>query len=69
MSLDKVIWNKEHPYNPDKIDNDFSIVKLKTALTLNDNVQPACLPDPTFNPVNATCIVSGWGDLSPGSIG
>jgi len=39
--------------------NDIIILKLKSPLTFNANVQPACLPEASFTSNKA--IVSGWG--------
>jgi len=69
IQVDKGIWNSEMPYNSGTMDNDIVILKLKTALTFNDNVQPACLPASTFAPdaSGQKCYVSGWGTLSSGA--
>jgi len=42
---------------------------LKTALTFNSDVQPACLPAANFAPDTAgqKCYVSGWGTLNSGA--
>ena len=59
----------KHPmYNPRNYDNDIAILKLKSPLTFNDNVQPACLPHPSFMPENTgeIAVISGWGDTSFG---
>jgi len=45
---------------PPKYDNDIAILKLKTPLTFNDKVRPACLPDASFIPEGIT-VASGWG--------
>ena len=76
-SLDsQKIYIKEtiiHPmYNEEKghwADNDVAILKLKSPLTFNDNVQPACLPQPSFMPENTRelAVISGWGDTSHGN--
>jgi len=47
-------------YNNVTFDNDIAILKLKTSLTFNDYVQPACLPDSSFNPAG-NGVASGWG--------
>ena len=51
--------------------NDFVILKLSSALTFNENVYPACLPDASHAPEvetpAQTCFVSGWGTLQSGS--
>lgn len=50
--------------------NDIALFQLKTAATLNDYVQIACLPDPTYGVYptnyNVTAWASGWGTLSSG---
>merc|ERR1711981_266560 len=60
------VWNEEMPYVGNN--NDFIILKLSSTLTFNDNVGPACLPDPDHAPdtKGQTCFVSGWGTLSSG---
>ena len=53
-----------HPnYNSRTHDNDIAILKLKTHLTFNENVQPACLPKPSFAPeeTGEQSVLSGWG--------
>jgi len=47
-------------YNPNTINNDIAILKLKTPLTFNDKVKPACLPAATLTP-SGVCVASGWG--------
>ena len=46
--------------------NDIAILKLCWPLTLNKQVQPACLPSKTWFPKEGTedCYVSGWGALA-----
>ena len=59
-----------HPmYNSMKMDNDVAILKLTSSLTFNENVQPACLPDPSFTPEDTGefAVVSGWGTTSEGT--
>ena len=62
-----------HPmYNVEegnKHDNDVAILKLKSPLTFNENVQPACLPHPSFMPENTRelAVTSGWGYTSQGN--
>ena len=62
-----------HPmYNPRKgnpKDNDVAILKLKSSLTFNDTVQPACLPHQSFMPEDTgdLAVVSGWGTTSEGN--
>merc|ERR1712038_1022241 len=60
------VWNEEMPYVGNN--NDFIILKLSSSLTFNDNVGPACLPDPDHAPdaTGQTCFVSGWGTLESG---
>ena len=69
MTVEKWIWNAELPYNEDTQNNDIIILKLKSHLFLNDNVQPACLPSTDWAPEtdsNNRCFVSGWGTLKSG---
>ena len=57
-----------HPmFNSMTYDNDLAILKLKSSLTFNENVQPACLPDPSFTPEDSGgfAVVSGWGTTLP----
>ena len=44
------------------------ILKLKKSLTFNNDVGPACLPDPSFAPekTGELAIVSGWGTAMEG---
>ena len=59
--VENVIIHKD--YNNDPLYNDIAIIKLKTPLKFNENVQPACLPDPDTIPEENGNIgfVSGWG--------
>ena len=60
------VWNAAMPYVGNN--NDFIILKLKSALTFNDKVGAACLPEPSHAPdaTGQTCFVSGWGTLESG---
>ena len=60
------VWNAEMPYSGNN--NDFVILKLKSAFTFNDKVGAACLPEPSHAPdaTGQTCFVSGWGTLESG---
>ena len=60
------VWNAAMPYVGNN--NDFIILKLKSALTFNDKVGAACLPEPSHAPdaTGQTCFVSGWGTLQSG---
>merc|ERR1719219_1777255 len=61
------VWNSDMPYEGNN--NDFIILKLSSALTINSDVQPACLPEADFKPDESgdTCLVSGWGTLQSGA--
>jgi len=63
------VWNNAMPYVGNN--NDFIILKLKSALTFNENVGAACLPEPSHAPdaTGQTCFVSGWGTLESGASG
>merc|ERR1712083_626725 len=67
-AVSKAIYNQDAKYNKANMDNDIVILKLKTALKFNANVQPACLPTTTFAPENkkSMSVVSGWGTLKAG---
>merc|ERR1712179_833416 len=60
------VWNDDMPYEGNN--NDFIILKLKNALTFNDDVGPICIPEPDHAPdaTGQTCFVSGWGTLESG---
>merc|ERR1711892_318961 len=70
VNIAQIIWNTNSgfEYNPGTLDNDFVILKLESALTLNDDVKPACLPSSaTYLDVSSAeeqCFTSGWGTLS-----
>merc|ERR1712051_6131 len=72
VNIDQIIWNTNSgfEYNPQTLDNDFVVLKLASALTLNDDVKPACLPSSaTYLDVSSSeeqCFTSGWGSLSSG---
>merc|ERR1711997_1217087 len=60
-----------HPsYNsPSQLNNDFSIVVLRTPVTLGARAVPACLPDSSHagdTLAGQSLTVSGWGTLSSG---
>ena len=57
-------------YNDETIDNDVAILKLRSALIFDENVQPACLPDPKFAPekTEEIAVLSGWGDMREGKV-
>merc|ERR1712203_1234718 len=61
------VWNSAMPYSGNN--NDFIILKLSSALSFNENVGSACLPEAGFAPdsTGETCVVSGWGTLNSGA--
>merc|ERR1712021_264657 len=67
-TISKLIFDTNAKYNKQTMDNDIVILKLKTALKFNANVQPACLPATTSAPENSKsmAVVSGWGTLKSG---
>merc|ERR1712127_382173 len=71
-NIAQIVWNTNagFTYNPNTLDNDFVILKLESPLTLNADVQPACLPSSAaYLDVSSTeerCFTSGWGTLSSG---
>jgi len=52
-------------YNHQAINNDVAILKLKTPLTFNDKVRPACLPAANLSP-SGVSVASGWGLIGQG---
>ena len=71
MEIQKIIWNTTsgYVYNDDTFENDIVVLKLKSPLSLNSNVQPACLPSADWAPdtdSNNRCFVSGWGTMESG---
>merc|ERR1712086_268066 len=45
IDMEKIIKNTKLPWTAEDMKNDIIIIKLKSPLKFNDNVQPACLPD------------------------
>ena len=60
----EVVDKSKPPY-----DNALAILKLRSSLTFNENVLPACLPDPSYTPEDSGefAVVSGWGLISSGT--
>ena len=58
---------RNHNYDSFSIDNDFSLLKLNTRLTINEHVRPICLAvdsnEETIYP-DGTCKAVGWGDTT-----
>ena len=50
-------------YNDVSIDFDYSIVKLSSPLSFNNDVKPACLPTANFAP-GGVAVASGWGSIT-----
>ena len=48
-------------YNKSPMDSDVAILRLPTALTIKDYVQPVCLPSSPVAP-GTNCVVTGWGN-------
>ncbi len=56
-------------YNqPFRLRNDIALIRLKTPIIFNDNVQPVCPPQPAQNYIGRTIVVSGWGKDSNGKL-
>ena len=59
-----------HPnYNPQDLNNDFSIVHLREPVSIGSRALPACLPDSSLAGdalAGKSLMVSGWGRLSSG---
>ncbi|KAJ8972127.1 hypothetical protein NQ314_000353 [Rhamnusium bicolor] len=54
-----------------KMNNDIALIKVKgKGFTLNDDVQPICLPDETANyEKELNCTISGFGSVKSGTSG
>merc|ERR1711935_906478 len=67
IAMEKIIKNTKLPWAAEHMKNDIIIIKLKSPLKFNDNVQPACLPDvASFVKAQASkqmAVLSGWGGL------
>lgn len=63
------IYNHENFDGNIKLNNDISVIKLKTSgIKFNQYVQPICLPTKNDKLIpNMNCTITGWG--SDGSIG
>merc|ERR1719211_707461 len=70
IGISQVISNNDLPYDSQTTNNDWVIAKLSSPLTLNSDVQAACLPSSSsyfstsFS--EERCFTSGWGTLSSG---
>ena len=55
-------------WNPRDVLSDIALLKLTTAFTFDEAVQPACLPSIKFHPEKenqeSVCVISGWGKSS-----
>jgi len=57
-------WEVDHEqFSIRTMDNDITLVRLKTPLTFNNYVQPVCLPTAPVA-VGTKCVVTGWGDTT-----
>merc|ERR1712021_249750 len=67
IDMEKIIKNAKLPWGAEDMKNDIIILKLKSPLKFNDNVQPACLPDvASFDKARANkqmAALTGWGLL------
>jgi secreted trypsin-like serine protease len=52
-------------YNIRQLDSDVAVVRLDSALTFNEYIQPVCLPSKDV-PADSECFVTGWGRLETG---
>ena len=60
--IERVLKSPYKLWNPDTYNNNILILKLSKALTMDDNVKPACLPRKTYEPPEGSiCYISGWG--------
>merc|ERR1719510_380600 len=52
--ISQVITNTQFPYNSQTTNNDWVIAKLDSPLSLDGNVQAACLPSASYLPATST---------------
>ena len=67
VDIHKIINHPKYERGPENYDA--AILKLKSPLSFNSRVKPACLPDPSFAPekkAGVESIVSGWGMIKEG---
>ena len=50
IQISSLVSNTAMAYDSATTNNDYIILKLSSALTFNDNVMPACLPDSSYDP-------------------
>jgi len=60
--VDKILMHEG--YNDRSLTNDLAILKLKTPLTFNNLVRPACLPETRYS--SGIAVASGWGLVGQG---
>jgi secreted trypsin-like serine protease len=53
-------------YNPSTMQNDVSVIKLKTPVKFNENVAAVCAPDPDDQYTYRKSQCSGWGTIRSG---
>ncbi|XP_051994118.1 transmembrane protease serine 3 [Xyrauchen texanus] len=65
LSVEKIIYHTS--YNPEGLNYDIALIKLKLPLSFNDQVVPICLPGygETFE-AGQMCLISGWGATQDG---
>ncbi|XP_056132466.1 proproteinase E-like isoform X2 [Lampris incognitus] len=66
-SVERIIVHPSWNDNCVSCGNDIALIKLATPATLNDKVQPSCLPESGDVVVhNDSCYITGWGRLYNG---
>lgn len=57
-----------HPnYDPGSFNNDLALMELDSAVTLNQNIWPICLPSPSYDvPAGQEAWITGWGSTAEG---
>jgi len=64
--VEKII--KHEKWNTNNLQNDIALIKLKTPITFNQRVLPACLPSQEA-PIGTECYITGWGKINhPGQM-
>jgi len=62
----RIIRHPRYGNTPIQYENDIALMKVDSPFQFNQYVQPANIPDMSFDPVGTTIVVAGWGALTEG---
>ena len=64
----EVVGITEHPdFDLGTYDADISLLELNMTININEDIKPACAPDPSNLYVHTVAEISGWGALDSGN--